>query len=315
MHMIDADSVRTLLPMADCIDAMETAMTAASSGTVSMPPRTIMPLIDNSAYFGVMPGSLAEPRVYGAKIVGLHPANPAAGRPAIQGFVVLFDHDTGRPLAMVDGAAITALRTGAASGLATRLLARADAATLGLFGSGVQASAHLDAIGAVRDIREVRVWTRSPDRARAFADAHRDRVAARIVPCAAREAAADCDIICTVTGAGAPVLHGAWLRPGTHVNLVGAHSAATRETDTALIVRGKIYADALDALWNEAGDVLIPIGEGAIDRSHVIGEIGQLLQGTIPGRTRPEDITIYKSLGLVAQDLVAAHAVYRRATA
>ena len=221
MDIIDAAGVRTHLPMAKCIDVMVKAMVAVSGATASMPPRTVMPLIDKSGYFAVMPGSLSEPLVYGAKVVSLHPANPAAGRPAIQGFVALFDHETGRPLALVDGAAITALRTAAASGLATRLLARTDSSTLGLLGYGVQAGTHLEAICAVREIAEVRVWGRSLERARAFAERHSALLHPKIVAVAEPQTAAACDVVCVVTGSAEPIIRGEWIRPGAHVNLVG----------------------------------------------------------------------------------------------
>lgn len=312
LTIIDAKTVRARLPMRDCIEAMVTAMIAVTKGTIAAPPRIIMPLIDQSGYFAVMPGSAAEPLVYGAKVVSLHPANLAAGRPVVQGFVVLFDHATGAPLAFIDGAEITTLRTAAASGLATRLLARKEAQTLGILGYSVQASAHLEAICAVRDIAEVRVWGRSQERARDFVVKHAATTSATIVAVGSVEEAAACDIICAVTGAHEPVIRGAWIRPGSHVNLVGAHTPKTRESDTALIARSRVFVDSLESAFTEAGDLLIPIAEGAIDRTHVVGEIGALLLGQIDGRTSKDEITTYKSLGLVAQDLVAAHAVYLR---
>lgn len=316
MKIIDAEGIRSALSMSECIDAMATAMASVSGGDLFMPNRIIMPLVDNSAYFGVMPGSLAEPRVYGAKVVGLHPGNPAQGRPAIQGVVILFDHDTGVPLALVDGAEITTLRTGAVSGLATRLLARPDASTLGLFGCGVQAAVHIEAIRAVRPIEEIRVWGRSAEKARAFAQEHVGRLAGvKIVAVADPQEAAACDVVCTTTASSKPILRGEWVRPGTHVNLVGAHAPTTREADSALIAAGRLYVDSLASAFAEAGDILIPIEEGAIDRDHIIGEIGAVQMGSIPGRSGDADITIYKSLGVVAQDLVAAHAAYRNSVA
>jgi ornithine cyclodeaminase len=307
--MFDAAAVRARLPMKDCILAMETAMTAVTEGTVAVPPRIVMPLIDGSGYFAVMPGSSRAPLVYGAKIVSLHPSNPAAGRPTIQGFVVLFDHATGAPVAWVDGAEITAIRTGAASGLATRLLAPKTAHSLGILGCGVQASAHIEAIRAVRDIRQIRIWARSPDKARAFVARHAPTAGIPLIAVDTAQEAAQSDIVCTVTGAHEPILHGEWLRPGTHVNLVGAHTPTAREADSALIVRAKVYVDSIASAFNEAGDILIPLNKGAIEKTHVVGEIGALLLGRIPGRAHENEITVYKSLGLVAQDLVAAHAV------
>jgi ornithine cyclodeaminase len=312
LEIIDGPGVRARLSMGECIEAMSQAMQAVTNGSVTAPPRTIMPLVDGSGYFAVMPGSAAEPLIYGAKVVSLHPGNPAAGRPVIQGFVALFDHQTGAPVALIDGAEITALRTAAASGLATRLLARKDARTLGLLGCGVQAASHLEAVCAVRGIEEVCVWGRSPEKTLAFTERHASAVKARIRPVAQAREAAACDVICVVTAAREPVIHGGWVRPGAHVNLVGAHASTAREADTALIKKSRLYVDSLASAFCESGDILIPIEEGAIERRHVIGEIGALLLGKIRGRQSAEDITVYKSLGVVAQDLIAAYAVYMK---
>jgi len=311
-EILDAAAVRTRLPMRNCIEAMAKAMTSITSGTIAAPLRAIMPLIDRSGYLAVMPGSAGDPQVYGAKILSIHPANQGSGRPLIQGFVALFDHRTGTPMALVDGAALTALRTAAASGLATGLLARPDAQSLGLFGCGVQARAHLEAICAVREITAVRVWGRSPEKVREFVTRHAPTSKATITAAAEAREAAECDVVCGVTSAQEPVILGKWLRAGAHVNLVGAHAPDAREADTELIVRSRVYVDSVTSAFSEAGDLLIPIGEGAIDRTHVVGEIGALLLGRVPGRIRPSDVTVYKSLGHIAQDLVAAHAVYTR---
>jgi len=298
--------------MRDCIEAMVTAMTSVTTGAIVAPPRTIMSLVDASGQFAVMPGSAATPQVYGAKLVSIHPANLASARPVIQGIVILFDHHTGAPLALVDGAEVTALRTAAASGLATRLLARKGARTLGLLGCSVQASSHLEAICTVRDIAEVRVWGRSPEKARDFVAKHSAKTSAKISAVSSAEEAAACDVICVVTGAHQPVIRGEWLHSGSHVNLVGAHTPTTREADSAVITRSRVYVDSLQSAFSEAGDLLIPIAEGAIDPSHIVGEIGALLLGRIAGRTNEDQVTVYKSLGLVAQDLVTAHALYTR---
>jgi ornithine cyclodeaminase/alanine dehydrogenase-like protein (mu-crystallin family) len=310
VDIIDAAGVLEHLPMSECIGMMAKAMIAVSEGASTRPARTIMPLVDGSAYLGIMPGSLSSPRVCGVKVVSLHPANASAGRPTIHGVVILFDHHTGRPLAAIDGAEITALRTGAASALATRLLARPDSLSLGLFGSGAQAGSHLEAICAVRTIAVVRVWSRKWQHACAFAERYRGRFGVDVVPVEAAEDAAACDIVSSVTSATEPIISGTWLRPGAHVNLVGAHSPKTRESDTALIENGSIYVDSLESALSEAGDILIPIEEGAIDASHIVGEIGAVACGRIAGRATPEQITVYKSVGVVAQDLVAAHAIY-----
>ena len=224
---------------------------------VVSPQRQMLPLAGGGV-FAVMPGVDEKLGVYGAKIAGVRPGNAARGLPVIQGLVLLFDFQTGVPLVAMDGAAITAVRTAAASGLATRLLARADARTLGLFGTGVQAATHLDAMRAVRDITEVWVVDIDPERTKRFAVAQSGRTGIEVRPAETPQQAAACDIVCTVTPSPTPILEGSWVRPGAHVNLVGAHS---------------------------------------------------LLAGEVPGRRDEASVTVYNSVGCVAQDLHAAAAV------
>lgn len=314
LQIISAAEVRQLLPVGDCIDVMARAMTAVSARTVHMPQRLIAAIPEGHGYFALMPGSSKEIAVYGAKVVSLHPGNPARGIPAVQGFVTLFDFETGAPFAIMDGAEVTAIRTAAASGLATRLLARRGAGSHGILGAGVQALSHLRAIkAACPSVTEVLVWGRSAEKVQNFVARHQGEMgmALRAVPAAGD--AASCDIVSVVTGAASPVVEGAWLKAGSHLNLVGAHTATTREVDTAAIVRGRLYVDSLESALKEAGDILIPVSEGAISVDHIVGEIGAVINGSIQGRTGDDQITLYKSLGLVAQDLFAARVVYDRA--
>ncbi|TWT18711.1 ornithine cyclodeaminase family protein [Luteimonas marina] len=313
MRFIDARLVRELLPVADCVELMAQAMRNASAGRIAMPTRMVMPLADHSGQVFVMPGSALEPRVYGAKLLNVHPTNPQQGRPLHQGFVALFDHDTGVPLAIVEGSELTLLRTAAASALATRTLARAAAGTHGIFGTGRQAGDHVRAIAGVRAIRRVVIWGRTGTRASALAAELSDSTGSEVIATSDPREAAACDVVTTVTAAGEPVLQGAWLIPGTHLNLVGAHSPVTREVDDDAARRSTIYVDRLASAFSEAGDILIPLGNGTITRDAIVGEIGQVLQGTAPGRRDVEQITLYKSLGTVAQDILAAACVYRRA--
>jgi ornithine cyclodeaminase len=316
LTILDAAAVRRLLPMADCIEAMRQAMLAVSRGQVAIPPRIIAPLPDGSGHFAAMPGSTESPAMDGAKLLTLLPANPAAGRPAIQGVVLLFDHATGAPQALLNGAEITALRTAAASGLATQLLARNDARSHGVLGTGVQAGVHIDAIRAVRPgITAVRVWGRDADRTKLFALRQSERTGLDVQAVADAAEACACDVVSAVTGATHPVLQGARLMPGAHVNLVGAHQATHREADSLAITRAAIYVDLMESALREAGDLLIPMGEGAFAREGIVGEIGEVAAGTVPGRTGDTQITLYKSLGVVAQDLYAARAVLQRALA
>ena len=315
IRFISAGQVRELLPMRECVEVMEAAMGAASGGTVAVPPRLIMPLIDGSGFLALMPGSSAELASYGAKIISLHPANPQRGLPAIQGFVTLFDHTSGAPVAIIEGAELTGIRTAAASGLATRLLAREDVQSCGIFGAGVQAVTHIDAMLAVRPIQQFLVWARDPAKAADFAAEHSRRIG---IPVRATEDPAEagaCDLVCTVTASPEPVLMGDWVRPGAHVNLVGAHTLTTREADSALIEKSALYVDLMESTVNEGGDIMIPIQEGAIGEDAIAGEIGQLLNSEIAGRRDNDQITLYNSLGITAQDLFAARHVYDKAVA
>ena len=315
LKIINAAEVRELLPMNECVDLMAGAMRAASAGEVHVPPRTFMPLVDGSGAFGLMPGSAADPKVYGAKIISLHEDNPATGRPMIQGFVTLFDHNTGTPVAIIEGAEITAIRTAAASGLATRILAREDARTHGIFGTGVQAITHIEAIAVARPITETLVWGRDPKKAGALAAEQSQKTGMKIRATSDPTEAATCDVVSTVTGASEPVLLGGWIKPGTHINLVGAHTPDTRESDSDLIAAASIFTDLLESLFNESGDILTPLEEGRIDRESIRGEIGRIVSGQLDGRSSAEEITVYVSLGMTAQDLFAAHAVYEKALA
>lgn len=313
LRIINAAEVRELLPMSECVDLMADAMKAASAGDVLVPPRIFMPLIDDSGGFGLMPGSASDPKTYGAKIISLHEDNPAAGRPMIQGFVTLFDHNTGAPVAIIEGGEVTGIRTAAASGMATRLLAREDASSHGIFGTGVQATTHLTAIAVARPGVETVIWGRDHGKALALAREEAKKTGLNIRATRDPEEAAACDIVSAVTGSREPILQGRWIKPGAHINLVGAHSPDTREADSDLISEASIYTDLLESLFNESGDVLIPIDEGRIDRNAVKGEIGKVISGELKARASEEEITVYISLGVTAQDLFAAHAVFEKA--
>lgn len=313
MLILNAADVRRALPMAECIDAVEQAMRAVSKGAIGIPDRLAAPLPDGESHFFVMPGTLVEPPVYGAKLIGLHPSNPRAGRPAVQGFVALFDGATGRPLALVDAGEITRLRTAAASALATRLLARPDARSHGIFGAGVLADSHLQSIACVRNIEIVRVWARDTGKAAAFVARWRGAAGVAVEAVQDPADAAACDVVSTLTNAHEPILHGAWLRPGAHLNLVGAHDPGHREADSDAVARAAVWVDYRRAALREAGDLLIPMAEGRFGEAHIQGEVGELLEGGAAGRSDPGQITLYKSLGLAAQDLFAAELAYRRA--
>lgn len=306
MLIINAEDTRRLLPMAQCIEVMDQAMRAASAGSVNAPERIIAPLADGASYFILMPGFSLDSEVYGAKVVSLHPANPASGRPAVQGFVTLFDAQTGTPAALIDGAEITRIRTAAASALAARALARPDARSHGILGAGVQAASHLEAMACVRSIDRVVVWARNREKARQFATEQSERHGIEVCALESAEKAAACDIVSVVTNSPEPVLQGAWLKPGAHVSLVGSHEAEHREADSEAVARAAVYVDSRRGALSEAGDLLIPMAEGRIAAGHIVGEIGEVLLGAAPGRRDRTQVTLYKSLGIVAQDLFAA---------
>ncbi|MEM1112810.1 MAG: ornithine cyclodeaminase family protein [Pseudomonadota bacterium] len=313
VRIIGGADVRHLLTVSRCIDAMSDAMQAYSNGVAQTPPRSITPLPGDGRYFGLMPGSADGRGLFGAKVVSLYTGNPARGLPAIQGFVALADLETGAVKALVAGAAITALRTAAASGLATQLLARQNAVSCGIFGTGVQAQAHIDAMLAVRPVRRFMIWGRDTERARQFAAEQSVPEGVSVCATADPQEVAAADILCTVTASSEPVLLGRWVRPGTHINLVGAHSLKTREADSSLIAMSRLYVDATASCASEGGDYMIPIEEGVIGAEAILGEIGEVAAGRLAGRQSADEVTVYNSLGIVTQDLFAAEAVYQQA--
>lgn len=306
--------VPTLLPMDECIELMARALSAHARGDVVLPLRSLVRIPDGSGILGLMPGWLGEPACFGLKAVSVMPGNHGTAYDAHQGAVLLFEVEHGSLVAVVDGSAITKIRTGAASGLATRLLAREDAGDLAILGSGVQAESHLAAMKAVRTLRRVRVWSRNPDHVRRFAERESARHGIAVEPMPdARAAVEGADLICTTTSARAPLLEGARIAPGAHINAAGACFKDTRELDTAAVKRARLYVDARESALNEAGDFLLAKAEGAIGDDHIVAEIGEVLIGRAPGRSGADEITLFESLGIAIEDLASAHHIWRRA--
>jgi ornithine cyclodeaminase/alanine dehydrogenase-like protein (mu-crystallin family) len=310
--VVSHSDVERLLPMDACIEVIAEAMRTTNLGGAVLPLRSVVWMPDRTGMIGLMPGFLGAPPSLGLKVVSIFPGNHGTGYDSHQGVVMLFDVQRGFPLAVMDASSITAIRTAAASGVATRALARADAGDLAILGAGVQARTHLAAMRAVRTLRRVRVWSRNRTTAQRFAD---DSPVAVEVMETARAAVEGADLVCTVTSAREPVLEGAWLRPGAHVNAVGACFASWRELDTAAVVRARLIVDRRESTLNESGDFRIPKAEGAIGDDHIAGELGDVLLGRVPGRRSPDEVTLYKSLGIAIQDLAAAHHIYARAIA
>jgi len=256
---------------------------------------------------GLMPAFLPLQKVMGAKIISVFPHNHQKKLPSHQGVVTLFDALTGELRAIVDAEAITAIRTAAVSGAATRALARQDANILCILGAGVQAATHMEAILAVRPINKAKVWSIDEEEAQTFASEMESKHNISVAACSsAREAVEGADIICTVTSSPLPVLEGAWIKPGAHINAVGACTAIVRELDAMAVALSRLYVDRRESALNEAGDILIPLSDGIISESHIVGELGDLLLKKIPGRQSEEEITLFESLGLAVEDLAAA---------
>jgi len=306
-----ADVVR-LLPMEVCIDVMADALRVMSRGGAVLPLRSMVWTLDRTGMIGLMPGFLDQPTSLGLKVVSIFPGNHAAGYDSHQGVVMLFETKHGSPIAIIDASSITAIRTAAVSGVATRALARPGASDLAILGSGVQAASHLAAMRAVRPIKRVRVWSRNRDNAQRFADASPVAVEVMATPRAAVDGA---DLICTTTAAREPILEGAWLAPGAHVNAVGACFAVTRELDTAAVARARLIVDRLESALAESGDFLIAKAEGAVGNDHIVGELGDVLLDRIAGRRSNDEVTLFKSLGIAIEDLAAAHYIYTQALA
>ncbi len=316
MLIINRSDVERLLPVKDCVEVMARAMRATSRGEVTLPIRQFMPVPGASGKLAIMPGTLGDPACFGIKLVCKY--DRAHGDPlgTHVGMVMLFDSIKGIPLAMVEGSSLTAIRTSAASALATRYLAREDATRLAIIGTGEQAMRHVAAMLAVRTIKQISVWGRDAQRAKSFAD--------KVASCSGllvsvhgdvADAVERADIICTATSAKTPVLLGADLRPGQHINLVGSAIPTTAEVDDEAVTRSRYYVDYRPAALAAAGELLGAIESGCLDESHIVGEIGEVVSGTVPGRRSDEEITIYKSLGVASQDLAAAYAVWELAVA
>ena len=315
-RILTHDDVYRLLPMDDCIEVMAAALRALARDEAVLPLRSMVWLPDRSGLLGLMPGYLGEPRSFGLKVVSIMPGNHGGEYDSHQGVVMLFGVEHGEPLAVMDAGSITAIRTAAVSGVATRALARADAGDLAILGSGVQAVSHLDAMRAVRPLRRVRVWSRTRANAEGFAarEAARTRLPVEAVE-SPRAAVEGADLVCTTTAAREPVLAGAWLAPGAHVNAVGACFKDARELDAAAVARARLYVDRRESALAEAGDFLLARAEGAVGDAHIVGELGDLLLGRLPGRGGADEVTLFESLGIAIEDLAAAHSVHARALA
>ncbi len=310
MRFIDREEVARRLTYDVCIPIVRDAMIAFSRGETRQLLRSIIPLA-GGRMFGVMPGAMGPRAPFGAKLISVFPENFARGIQSHQGLVILFDPENGAPVCVVHAGEITAIRTAAASAVATDALARKDARLMAILGYGEQAGTHARVIGKVRKLESINIWGRSSQRAQAFAERLQAELAVPISSArTVEEAVAGADIICTVTSAAEPILKGAWVRPGTHVNLVGSSHAGPTEVDNDLVVRSRFIADSREGVLAQGAEFLRAKAAGLIGDDHIVAEIGQVLAGEVVGRSSNKEITVYKSLGHVVQDLSTAWALY-----
>ena len=310
MRFIDRDEVAARLTYELCIPLVREAMIAFSTGETRQLLRSILPM-ENGRLFGVMPGALGGGGPFGAKLISVYPENFAKGVQSHQGVIVLFDRPSGAPICVVHAGEVTAIRTGAASAVATDALARLNASRLTLLGYGEQALTHARAISKVRTLHAIYVWGRSRERAEALAAKLSAELAIPASAATSAESAvAEADIICTVTSSPTPILHGAWVRTGAHVNIVGSSYAGPVEVDNDLVARARFIADSRAGVLAQGAEFLNAKKAGLIGDDHIVGEIGEVLAGRTEGRRSEDEITAYKSLGHIVQDLASAAALY-----
>lgn len=309
MQIITAAQVAEILDMQHCIDLMRTALIALASGDAKQIVRPVLPLYGRNV-LGMMPAYYAAGKVAGVKVLTVFPDNYQQSIPSHQGQVLVFEAETGGLKAIVDAESITGIRTAAVSAAVTQALARPDASRLAILGAGLQGRQHLRAIRLVRQLQEVTVWDIRPEAATAYAEEMGRESGLPVRVCAAAaEATREADIICTLTPSPEPILSAADVRPGAHINAVGACSSVTRELSSDLMAVGRLFVDWKEAAVVEAGDYLLALQEGAISEEHILGEVGQVLAGKLPGRLNEADITIFEALGQALQDLIAANYV------
>jgi ornithine cyclodeaminase len=319
MRILSGIDVQQAVTMAEAIQAVQDAYVQLSAGQAVVPLRTPVPVERRTGVTLFMPAYLSASDALGAKIVSVFPENLAQGLPLIHAVVVVVDAETGRPTALMDGTYLTALRTGAASGVSTDLLARPDARVAAIFGAGAQARTQLEAVCTVRSIERAWVYDTVPDRAAAYAQEMKDRgqpiPADVVVAGTPAEALRGADIVCTATTSSVPVFNDAGLKLGAHVSGVGAYTHEMQEIPAETVVRAKVVVDSRVASLAEAGDLTIPLQQGLITEDDIHGEIGEVASGQIPGRESETEVTFFKSVGLAVQDVAVAELILNRAAA
>jgi ornithine cyclodeaminase/alanine dehydrogenase-like protein (mu-crystallin family) len=314
IRILSARDVRAALPMPDAIEAMKEAFRDLSQGKALCPARTHIPAPARGGDALFMPSYLPAQDRMGIKVVTLFKNNPDKNLPLIQALMMVFDGTTGSPLALVEAGSLTALRTGAASGAATDLLAREDAKTVAIFGAGAQGRTQLEAVCAVRPVKRAWIFDRSADRRRDFEREMSKTLTIEVNDAASpEEAVSDADVICTATTSPKPVFSHAHLKPGVHINAVGSYKPEVQEIPEETVVRARVVVDHRPAALEEAGDLIAPIRQGLIKESHIHAELGEIVDRRRSGRASQEEITLFKSVGVAVQDLVAASRLLQNA--
>ena len=310
LAMINALALKDILSITEAIELIATAMQELSSGMVVAPERSGIPVTPQGTLV-LMPGAMTHIHRFGVKVLSLFPPSPGNNLPGHQGLMLLFDAHNGRPLCVLDSHAVTGLRTAAASAVATKELSIAESRSLALIGCGALGLLHAQAICLVRPIEEIIVWGRSIEKARRLADQCAEQLGKTVIVAVnVQEAVERADVVCTITRSALPVVEGKWLRAGQHVNLVGSSTRATREIDDDGVVLGRFIVDSRSHALSQAGELRHALEAGRIEEKHLAAEIGEVLVGRKPGRSDPSEITIYKSLGHVVQDLRVADAAF-----
>jgi alanine dehydrogenase len=316
MLILSESQVQGLIDLDELIAALEQAHVQYSTGKAVMPVRLVVPLPQINGRITSMPGFLNADKALGMKVVTYFQENPKRNLPAILGTILLFSAETGKIIAVMDGSYITAIRTACASAMASKVLSHPTASVLGVLGAGVQAKAHIRALCRVRKLHHIKIYSPSGTSATNVKQELESQIGIVIeVAKSAEETVRGCDLIVTATTAKDPIVTAEWLKPGAHINAVGSHRPDLRELDGATLARSKVFVDSRAAIMAECGDILLALEEKSITPDHVQTEIGEVLARTKPGRSKADEVTLYKSVGIAIQDVATAHLVYHKALA
>ncbi|MCS4537758.1 MAG: ornithine cyclodeaminase family protein [Thaumarchaeota archaeon] len=311
--VLSREDIASVLEMDDVIDAVERAFVDFAKGKAKMPPRSIMDFPENDGWVGIMSAAIETAGSIGTKVVTVFKNNAGKSMPTTMATILLNDASTGEPLAIMEAGLITAMRTGAASAIATKYLARKDSHVVGLFGAGIQAKYQLFGVSRVRKVGNVKQYTPTKARQKKFAEEMEKEIGAKIqIVGNPKESVQNSDIVITATTSPTPVFNGKWVSDGTHINAIGAHTKDTRELDTTLIEKAKIVVDLREAALKEAGEIVIPKAEGK--KLNIYAELSELVSGKKKGRTSDSEVTVYKGCGIALEDLAVAKLAYDLAT-